>query len=315
MKLQLRHCAAVLALTVLGSLPALGEKPAAGTAEEAWKAKPAQARERQRGGGQRLGAEQGDPMAEGPGPHGPRQMEDGPPGGPPEEAGPGRRVFRRFVEMREESRRLKMGETELKRLEDRVTDMKEKGEVTPDREQRIRRIVELKRELLGLERQEYTARVKSETDKLIQLAEKKKSELPEDAPPPQIEMFERVQSNIKKINESATDFETLTKALDDVASELPPMMEGGNRRERFQRELDVLQKRMDHIRQEYGEFGDEGPGPMDGRPERRPPPGINPEDEGMYPGLNGPPPGAIRDEGGAGAKRKAKDGQRNDSKQ
>ncbi|MCC6546283.1 hypothetical protein IT570_03855 [Candidatus Sumerlaeota bacterium] len=279
-------------------------------AEKSWKAgDPAAHAEKGQRRKVRQGApvagDQSDPMMEA-GPDGPPPPPPPPPsGGAPDRPvrdlpGTGPRLERRLMQLRMEAQRLQNVDRDVEQMKERTSAMKEQGTLSGEREKRLEKIASLKREINGLEREEFVARTKVECENALKNVQERLDGVQEKEAPESVAQWTRTRDSLEKISKSTGSFETLVKALEEMAPELPTYGNEGGRDVRMRREVEVLRKRIENLQREYGEF--EGSERMDEPPMRHPRPrvGINGNDDGMYQGLDAQPPAARRRDSQAG---------------
>lgn len=214
---------------------------------------------------------------------GPPPGMEGPP--PPGDEFPGRRAFRRLLEVRREAQRLETQAADIEKARERFHDTAKTENYPAERTARVERILDLRKELLALEREEFAARIKGETAKVLTRIEERRKEDGEKPDTQQPDPLAKMEDNMRKINEAAVDFDSLSKALKEMAPELPQYQDGAGRDERVRREMDALRERIDRLRQEFGEPDERGlEDPMSGaNPPDRPnrgPRGINQPERG-----------------------------------
>lgn len=153
---------------------------------------------------------------------------------------------------------------------------------------RRERMIELRRELLELERLEVVERVRREGLRAHQWAkEQQATGLATGAPPLAHELLQRLSVRSEQLAEAA-DYAQVKRIVEEIHAERAALH--GQRHdpvlERMRREVDTLRKRMERLQGEMAELEDSPDTPrMAGRPHAPPPPGSRPP---------GPPPPGRR---------------------
>lgn len=218
-----------------------------------------------------------------------------------------RRILKNAFEARMEAERLhenteKLEEDKgrLKRDRDKFAkDPKTRG-ISAESLERREKILGVKAELLGLEKEEFINKTKQNTAAALEEIGRRRKELEKnghDLPP----MLDEFEENVRAVNEATTymDFDVLYDLIASSDESIDMGVGDPARLERLRREREVLRRRLNRIDQELGLA--EGPDGMPPPPDVDSPSGPPAEDSDLYKGTdtdhpgppsrdNGPPP-------------------------
>lgn len=205
---------------------------------------------------------------------------------PPPRMGEGlsdpRALIQRVHEIRMEAMELHHREERLVAMEDMALERLADGTIDKERAERIGKIVKLRRELLPLEKEEFTAEVREKTGRTLERIRLAR-DTPERLEQERAGFFlDRLETRLVAIHDSATDFDTLFAEMEQFSPrEGYPPAPGDELRAR---EIEALRERLERLEQESALN-------RSGRERRRPPrDAMDPEMQAEFPGANAPPP-------------------------
>ncbi len=116
----------------------------------------------------------------------------------------------------------------------------------PDRE-RIRRIVTLREELIALDKEHFVSLFRSEAEEVLEALQGWEERTDEDSPRRRIATASR--ERLERLLEEGEDYESLASAMREA---VPERFRGRHRdrEDRLQREIDLLERRLDNLRKE-----------------------------------------------------------------
>lgn len=164
--------------------------------------------------------------------------------------GMGVEMLRRVHRLRMEVFRLNHAGAVLEGLEERL----DKGDFSEESHRRLKRMLELRRELLDLEKQEIVHRVRDLTSQMLEQMEDRAALAGGDGPLQ--ELREDMMARLRMVHEAATDFESLSAVVLTMGPDQPQdPAHAQPRLERLRQEYDALRQRGDRLRQEMEFLG------------------------------------------------------------